>query len=132
MYCKEGGKSYVFEFKYGIGTNHTEMAGLAFNDLNRLSVIDVDKRYFIYVFNDKIASYYVNKYDSIFDINNPNKVYKIDSKCSIKKTGSFLKKSFSSFAIQYLDFSKFSYEIEKVIAKKIPNNNFNIVVYDVK
>lgn len=133
LYCREGQTDYVFEFKYGIGTNHTEMAGFAFNDLNRLSVVDVDKKFFVYVFNDNVAKYYNStRCGGVFNIDKAKSFYKIGTSFPTESTASFIGKAFSSFANSELSFSDFSYTIEKVIAEKIPNSNLHIIVYEVK
>lgn len=109
------------------------MAGFAFNDLNRLSVIDVDEKFFIYVFNDSVARYYNGtRYGGLFNIDEAKSSYNIDASFPTESTASFIGKAFSSFANSELSFSDFSYTIEKVIAEKIPNSNLHIIVYEVK
>ncbi|MBQ9485459.1 MAG: hypothetical protein IJU83_01330 [Clostridia bacterium] len=55
----------VFEFKYHRRTKYSDNCtatkmGSVFRDLNRLSIIDKNEKYFIYVFDDNMKNYYEN------------------------------------------------------------------------
>ena len=61
------------EFKYDRSTVdtqacYTQKAGSAFSDLNRLSLLDCKKKYFVYLFDKKMKDYYANRDFYVKDI----------------------------------------------------------------
>ena len=118
----------VIEVKYHRATPYsdnctTSKAGGAFNDLNRLSMIDAENKYFVYVFDDDMHDTYNNggtHYDA--------KIFKdkfiSGSKASINnnyplvptatKVKDFKKNAFKTFKSAYADFKYFDYKVECV------------------
>ena len=128
LYFEKANKSYVFEFKYDRGTDYTEMVGKAFNDLNRLSVIDNDEKYFVYVFTERVKIYYQNKFNGMFDINDSQTTHSVNGNFhwwnkSFPK--SFLNKAFKSFVGKHTDFSAFDYTVEVCYSKEIATYTTN-------
>ena len=139
LYFEENGKSYVIEFKYGIGSNHTEMLGEVFNDLNRLSVINNDEKYFIYVFNKSMHDYCTGRFGDCFNVNYATSVHAVNPyinphfatwKNTKNFPDAFIAKAFHSFN-ELNDFSSFNYKIDRIICKKIPYADLYIIVYKV-
>lgn len=136
LYFKDGLEEYVVEFKYGIGTNETEIAGEAFNDMNRLSVRREKQKYFVFIFDSCLDTYFANILNGCFYIPTGKKSYLIDSTFTQWKNKNsfppaFYKKAFKSFLGTRTDFQGFNYKIDRIIAQEIPNNNQCLIVYKV-
>lgn len=135
LYFENNNKSYVFEFKYDVGTNYTEIVGKVLHDFNRLSVIDNDEKYLIYVFSKNVKNYYQNKFNGIFDIDSTQATYTIDGNFSWENKKSFpksfIKEAFKSFTNKHTNFSQYNYTINRIIGKQIPNSTYYIFVYKV-
>lgn len=118
----------IIETKYHRATIYsvnctTSKAGEAFNDLNRLSMIDADNKYFVYVFdNDMYKSYNGGKTHYASDIFKKGFVVRsqktIDSSYPICPTATsvndFKKNAFHTFKDSYSDFSFFNYSVESI------------------
>lgn len=118
----------VIEVKYHRATPYsdsctTSKAGEAFNDLNRLSMIDAKNKYFVYVFDDGMHDTYNNggtHYDAkIFkDTFKSGNVASIDNNYPItstsKKVKNFNENAFKTFQSVYTDFKYFDYDVQCV------------------
>lgn len=139
LYFEENGRSYVIEFKYGIGNNRTEMFGEAFNDLNRLSVISNDEKYFIYIFDENMHKYCIGRLDDCFNVDCNKTTHIINPRRNANFVRwknaknfpqSFIDKAFHSFN-RLINFSSFDYQIDKIVCEKIPCSSLYIAIYKV-
>lgn len=116
----------VIEVKYHRATPYsdnctTSKAGGAFNDLNRLSMIDAKNMYFVYVFdNDMHDTYNIGgtHYDAkIFkDTFKSGNVASINNNYPVvptaKKIKDFKQNAFKTFQSAYTDFKYFDYDVQ--------------------
>lgn len=118
----------IIETKYHRATIYsanctTSKAGEAFNDLNRLSMIDADNKYFVYVFDcEMYNSYNGEKTHYASDIF--KKTFAVGSRKTIDSNypvcatamsvKNFKKNAFHTFKDSYSDFSHFNYAVESI------------------
>lgn len=142
----------AIEFKYHRKTDYSNNCtatnvGEVFNDINRLSILDCDEKYVIYVFDDKMKKYYRNNGESddkpqyYFNIDRIHEQdnFVFDSTKGICRYNGMevLKNAFSSFNIEPFNhttnrngFYSFSYNLNAQIVTEM-NNGFGIVVYKI-
>ena len=118
----------VIEFKYHKKSFYSDTAkttnmGEVFRDLNRLSTLDNDEKYLIYVFDQEMKEYYDNHVFNILKVNANQGEFlnsvDIESLIKVKNTKDFKKTAFSSFGANYQDFAKFNYTAKVLYSSQI-------------
>ena len=143
----DGESDVVIEYKFHRCTKYsnnctTSKIGSVFADLNRLSVLENNEKYLIYVFDQNMQNYFSRGLipDSprgYFDINqiNVGDIYNISP--SLSKNPEFFGGDFSKNALKGFDgrivpdMSAFNYKIQLEYAGKFPNVDFYTVIYKV-
>ena len=142
----------AIEFKYHRKTDYSNNCtatniGEIFNDINRISILDCNEKYIVYVFDDKMKKYYQNNggsedkpqyYFNIDKVHEKDNFVFNSTKSVCNYNGmEFLKNAFSSFKIAQYDeitklngFSNFTYILNAQVVGEI-NNEFCLVVYKV-
>ena len=126
----------VIEFKYHKQVKHsttckTTNMGEVFRDLNRLSTLDNNEKYFIYVFDQEMKDYY-DKHSTVNFLKIDKKTFDINiktmNKISKDDNGEFYKSAFSSFSDDCQDFSKFNYSIKTIFKGAIIKSYYLIIL----
>lgn len=135
----------VIEVKYHRATPYsdsctTSKAGEAFNDLNRLSMIDAKNKYFVYVFDDGMHDTY-NKGGTHYDAKIFKDTFKSGNVASInnnypitstsKKVKNFKENAFKTFKDKYSDFSYFNYKVKCVYNANIVSQKLWCIILEV-
>ncbi len=129
----------VIEVKYHRETPYsanctTSKAGSVFNDLNRLSVIDNKQKFFVYVFDKTMKTYFDNvsrQFTDILKENAQNQTFTIDAKYD-KMPQDAKNNAFRSFVVD--SFSAFHTYQVKIISYNMRSVNaqqFNCVIVQV-
>ena len=137
----------VFEFKYHRKTDYsnnctTTKIGCAFRDLNRLSILDNKEKYFVYVFDNQMRNYFINK-----DIGSSTPHFYFNTKTITKASKfvingnnplssytqkEFVKNAFSGFSQSAHSFHSLNYTLEVVYISPIPDTDFILLVYKIR
>lgn len=136
----------AIEFKFHRKTDNsnnctTTKVGTAFKDINRLSILENCEKYFIYVFDDQMAGYYSNNSNKSKDF--PQYYFDLDciktgDTFNINKTTApsqysvtFRENAFLGFFKSAQSFNSFGYCMTVEFAGKIPDTEFNMIVYKI-
>ena len=135
----------VIEFKYHRATKYsrnctTTKLGSLFADMNRLSIVDADDKYLIYVFDDDMRKYFgSNRKENkqareCFDLNSIsiNSTRKITSTTVSSCGKEFPRVAMSDFDLKKLSASSgLNYTITAKYAKDIPRTNLYMIIYQI-